>query len=315
MRQVAFLVTPGHQVMVFALISVFEMANKSKEKARYKISFLSEEGGLVTSSVGTQVATVAFCDQAFDTIMITGNPEMRTFSPAVLDFLRQAAGTSRRIAGPCTGAFALAEAGLLDGRRATTHWAYARELQHRFANIRVEDDRIFVKDDAIWTSAGMTAGIDMALAMVEEDVGPEAARAIARKLVMYHRRPGGQSQFSALLDLEPKSDRIQAALEFARRNLASPLTVEELAEVARLSPRQFSRSFRSETRESPAKAVERLRVEAARQMIQDGRLSIDEIAQATGLVDSGRMRRSFLRIFNLPPQAIRRMSRHDTFVS
>jgi len=172
--------------------------------------------------------------------------------------------SSRRIASICTGAFVLAEAGLLNGRRATTHWLLARELQNRFPEVTVEEDRIFIVDGPIWTSAGMTAGIDLALSMLEKDAGPELARAVARKLVIFHRRAGGQSQHSTLLELEPKSDRIQAALIYASKNLRSDLTVEQFAEAARLSPRQFSRSFRAKTGQSPAKAVEDLRVEAPR---------------------------------------------------
>src|SRR3981081_2937621 len=168
------------------------------------------------------------------------------------------------IASTCTGAFVLAEAGLLDGRRATTHWHRARELQARFPKVKVEADRIFITDGPVWTSARMTAGIDLALAMIEEDLGIEVARVVARSLVVYHRRAGGQSQFSTLLALEPKSDRIQTALAYAKRNLASPLTVGQLARAAHLSPRQFSRAFRAETGQSPAKAVENLRLEDAR---------------------------------------------------
>src|SRR5262249_35291087 len=160
-------------------------------------------------------------------------------------------------------AFVLAEAGLLDGRRATTHWYYARELQARFPTAKVEEDRIFIIDGGVWTSAGATAAIDLALAMVEQDLGAAVARRGARMLVVSPRRAGGQSQFSALLELEPKSDRIQGALTYAKRNLEKKLTVEALAEAAHLSPRQFSRAFRAETGQSPAKAIENLRVEAA----------------------------------------------------
>lgn len=152
----------------------------------------------------------------------------------------------------------------------------------------------------------MTAGVDLALAMVEKDHGADVARAVARKLVVYHRRAGGQSQFSALLELEPKSDRIQKALAHARSNLKNTLSVEELAEAARLSPRQFSRTFRAETGQSPAKAVENLRLEAARLMMEQGRHPIDVVAAETGFADRERMRRAFLRAFGQPPQAIRR---------
>jgi transcriptional regulator GlxA family with amidase domain len=226
-----------------------------------------------------------------------------------LAFVRKAMGASRRIAAPCTGAFVLAEAGILDGRRATTHWFFARDLQARFPKVRVEEDRIFIIDGPVWTSAGMSAGVDLALAMVENDLGVEIARSVAKKMVVYHRRAGGQSQFSALLELEPKSDRIQSVLAHARRNLHTPLSVEQLAEVAHLSPRQFSRAFHAETGQSPAKAVENLRVEAARILMEQGQLPIDVVARETGFADRERMRRAFLRAFGQPPQVIRRNAR------
>jgi transcriptional regulator GlxA family with amidase domain len=209
-----------------------------------------------------------FDDTNFDTLMVGGSAVVGALTPGVIKFLRQALGRCRRVAATCVGAFVLAEAGLLDGRRATTHWNRARELQARFPKVKVEEDRIFIIDGPVWTSAGMTAGIDLALAMIEKDLGADVARVVARKLVVYHRRAGGQSQFSALLELEPKSDRIQSALEYAKRNLDAALTVKQLAEAAHLSPRQFSRAFRAETGQSPAKAVENLRVEAARLMME-----------------------------------------------
>ena len=161
-------------------------------------------------------------------------------------------------------------------------------------------------DQGVWTSAGMTAGLDLALAMVEEDLGRELARSAARAMVLYHRRSGGQSQHSALLDLEPKSDRIQSALTYAKSNLKNALTLDELAEAARLSSRQFSRAFREETGQTPAKAVERLRVEAARLMLEEGRHTVETVAYEIGFGDRERMRRAFLRNFGLPPQAVRR---------
>ena len=202
----------------------------------------------------------------------------------------------------------MAEAGLLDGRRATTHWAYAQELQQRFSKVKVEMDRIFVADGPIWTSAGMTAGIDLALGLVERDMGQDIARATARTMVVHHRRAGGQSQHSAMLELDAKSDRVQTALAYARKNLREPLTVEELAEAACLSPRQFGRVFKAETGQSPAKAIENLRLEAARFMLEQGRLPIEEIAREAGFGDRERMRRSFLRTFGQTPQAVRNAS-------
>jgi transcriptional regulator GlxA family with amidase domain len=264
---------------------------------------------MVASSSGVRVETQRFDDPEFDTIMTTGTMDVAPSTPGLLAFLNQASAASRRTASICTGAFVLAEAGLLDGRRATTHWAVARNMQQQFPKIKVQEDKIFIVDDHVWTSAGMTAGIDLCLALIEKDLGVEISRAIAKKLVVYHRRTGGQSQFSALLELEPKSDRIQTALAFARENLRKDLSVEALAEAARLSPRQFSRAFRSETGQSPAKAIENLRVEAARIMIDEGQHPVDVIARETGFSDPERMRRAFLRYFGQPPQAIKRAAR------
>jgi transcriptional regulator GlxA family with amidase domain len=307
MQRVGFIVSSGFQVMSFAALSVFEYANKEMGEPVYDLCLLSETGGSVRSSIGMSVATEPF-DTNFDTLIV-GGAEAPT--PGLIEFLRQALGRSRRVAATCTGAFVLAEAGLLDGRRATTHWNRARELQARFPKAKVEEDRIFIVDGPVWTSAGMTAGIDLALAMVEQDLGADAARAVARMLVVYHRRAGGQSQFSALLELEPKSDRIQSALAYAKRHLDTPLTVGQLAEAAHLSPRQFSRAFRAETGQSPAKAVEKLRVEAARLMMEQSRHPIDVVAWQTGFADRDRMRRAFLRAFGQPPQAIRRSARAE----
>jgi transcriptional regulator GlxA family with amidase domain len=249
--------------------------------------------------------------RSFDTVIAGGSALPGALTPGVIKFLQRALRRCRRVAATCTGAFVLAEAGLLDGRRATTHWNVARELQARFPNVKVEEDRIFIIDGPVWTSAGMTAGIDLVLAMIEKDLGADLARAVARKLVVYHRRAGGQSQFSALLELEPKSDRIQGALAYAKRNLDKPLTVGQLAAAAYLSPRQFSRAFRAETGQSPAKAVENLRLEAARLIMERSRHPIEVVARQTGFADRDRMRRAFLRAFGQPPQVIRRNARAE----
>ncbi|MDB5988807.1 MAG: Transcriptional regulator containing an amidase domain and an AraC-type DNA-binding domain [Herbaspirillum sp.] len=312
MQNIGFVVFPNFQVMGFAAITVFEVANLVAEETIYRVRLLSENGGLVRASAGFSVETEAFGRKIFDTVIVGAGMQIEPSTPGLLNFVRRATQTSRRVAAPCVGAFILAEAGVLDGRRATTHWAFARDLQHRFPLLKVEEDRIFIIDGMLWTSAGMTAGIDLALAMVEKDLGPEVARMVARKLVVYHRRAGGQSQFSALLALEPKSDRIQKALDFAKQNLRSVLTVEGLADAANLSPRQFSRAFRAETGQSPAKAVENLRVETARMLLEQGRLSMDTIANETGFADRERMRRAFLRAFGQPPQTVRRNAKLAT---
>jgi transcriptional regulator GlxA family with amidase domain len=310
-QRIGFTLLPGFQVMSFAVISVFEFANREIGEQVYDVHLLSETGGPIRSSIGISVATEPFDDRNFDTLLVGGSAVAGAVTPGVIKFLRQASEQSRRIASTCTGAFVLAEAGLLDGRRATTHWQRARELQTRFPKVKVEEDRIFIIDGPVWTSAGMTAGIDLALAMIEKDFGADVARAVARQLVVYHRRAGGQSQFSALLELQPKSDRIQRALAYAKRNLATPLTVRQLAEAAHLSPRQFSRAFHAETGQSPAKAVENLRLEAARLMMEQSRHPIEVIARQTGFADRDRMRRAFLRAFGQPPQVIRRNARAE----
>ena len=308
-QRIGFVVFADFQVMGFAAITAFEVANLTVGEPVYDVSLLSESGGLVRASAGFCVETEAFGESIFDTLIVGASARVEAMTPGVLAFVQRSMRTSRRVAGPCTGAFVLAEAGVLDGRRATTHWLFARDLQARFPRLKVEEDCIFIIDGPVWTSAGMTASIDLALAMVEKDLGLDVARAVARKLVIYHRRAGGQSQFSAMLELEPKSDRIQKALDYANRNLQSTLSVDELAEAAGLSPRQFSRAFRAETGQSPAKAVENLRVEAARLLMEQGRHSMDVIANETGFADRERMRRAFLRTLGQPPQAIRRNSR------
>ena len=309
MKRIGVLVFPGFQILDLAAIAAFELANMHAGKTLYKVELLSEEGGLVVSSSGVSTDSKRFTAARFDTLLLTGALTIEPTSEKMCRFLRAGLRRARRVASICTGAFGLADAGLLDGRRATTHWAFAQELQKRHPAIKVQPDRIFINDGPVWTSAGMTAGIDLVLALVEEDLGVEAARFIAKKLVVYHRRAGGQSQYSALLALEPRSDRIQQTLVHARANLRDALSVEELAEVTHLSPRQFSRAFKAETGQSPAHAVENLRVEAARGLIDEGRLALGVVARETGFGDPERMRRAFLRTLGQPPQSVRRVAR------
>jgi transcriptional regulator GlxA family with amidase domain len=255
MLRIGFVLPPGFQMMSLAAVSAFELANVAAGKALYKIQALSEDGGPTPSSLGIGVETRAFGAARFDTLLVSGVLQVVPSSAGLIRFVRSASRRCRRVVSICTGAFILADAGLLDGRRATTHWFYARELQDRFPRAKVDMDRIFVADGPVWTSAGMTAGIDLSLGLIENDFGVELARAVARKLVVYHRRSGGQSQHSALLEMDAKTDRIQGVLTYARQNLRSSLSVEELAGVAHLSPRQFSRVFAAETGQSPAKAM------------------------------------------------------------
>lgn len=308
MHTVGLLVYPNFQALGLAVASVFEYANLFHGKKVYQFRLVSEEGGPVMSSQSFSVNTDRLGDATYDTLIVAGDNDCRLPSASLLEYVRHAPSHSRRVAAICTGTVVLAAAGLLEGKRATTHWFHAQNFRAQYPNVLLDEDRIFVVDGQIWTSAGMTAGVDLALALVEKDFGLETARMVARKLVVSQRRGGGQSQFSALLELDAKSDRVQMALTHVRENLNSDLSVEALAEVARLSPRQFSRVFRDETGQSPAKAVERLRVEAARLMMETTRHPIEVIARETGFGDRERMRQAFLRAFGQPPQAIQRTS-------
>lgn len=306
MVTIGILLSPGFQVLSLSTSTVFELANRFYGQPFYRVDLISEQGGSVVSSMGFTIDTLAFTQRRYDTTLVLGDNELIKPTPGLIHYLQQAFTSSRRLASACTGSFLLATAGLLDGRKATTHWYHARTFRETFPNVKLEEDRIFTVDGKLWTSAGMTACIDLALALVEQDLGAAVARDVARKLVVYHRRAGGQSQFSALLELAPKSDRVQTALTYAKEHLREELSVEQLAEIAHLSPRQFSRLFSSETGQSPAKAIENLRLEAARLMLESGAHSIDSVARESGFGDPERMRRAFIRAFGQPPQMLRR---------
>ena len=312
-RHVAFFIYPQFNLIdlsgpLEALATATSLAPGS-----YRFTVMSLEGGEVESGTGVKVMSQVAVSEAIDTFVIVGDMGVaeREVSPETIALIRAAAAGARRIASVCMGAFLLAGSGLLDGRRATTHWRFAAKLQAMYPALRVDGDRIFVNEDGVWTSAGMTAGIDMTLALIEEDLGRDISRAVARMLLVYYRRPGGQMQYSSLLDLDPESDRIRRTLSFAREHLSEPLSVEQLAEVAHLSLRQFSRAFVAATGMSPAKAVERLRVEAARPMVEDSRETLEAIARAVGFADPERMRQSFVRVSGQPPRTLRRAARTD----
>jgi transcriptional regulator GlxA family with amidase domain len=312
MHRIGYVLPEGFQVMTFSTQPVFEFANLLVRRTVYEVENYALGGGAVRSSFGLTVqARPLTARSSADTWMVAGavDPLATSTEPALLRLVDKLGGRARRICGLCTGAFVMADAGLLDGRRATTHWYWADALQRRHPAVRVQADRIYISDGPVWTSAGMTAEIDLALGLVEMDLGPEIARSVAHRLVMHQRRSGGQSQHSEMLKLAPKSDRIQQVLEHARRHLAQPLSVEELADVAHLSPRQFSRVFAAETGQSPAKAVEGLRIEAARLMLESSRHPVEVVARETGFRDRRHLREAFMRGFGVPPQAVRRDAR------
>lgn len=313
-RSIWFIVFPGFELLdLGGPLCAFNLAIDFHQAA-YEVHVVSTSGGLVPGSSGVAIDTVAPpSSDHFDTLVVVGAATAETLyaQSETTALVAALAPRARRKASVCTGAYLLAAAGLLDGRRATTHWRYAPEFQRRFPAIKVDADRIFVREDDVWTSAGITAGIDLALAMIEEDCGVEVSKAIARDLLVYHRRSGGQSQFSTLLDLEPRPGRIRDALAYARTHLKERLSVEQLAGVAMISPRQFARQFAAETGETPARAVERLRCEAALPQIEGTTEPLDQIALQVGFGDVERMRRVCLRIYGQPPQALRRKSRHQ----
>jgi transcriptional regulator GlxA family with amidase domain len=307
-RTLALLIFPGFQILDAAgPIAAFEVAGRFAGDP-YDLRVLAAEAGLVESSAGAAIAAAALEDGPYDTLMVAGG-DVRRAPAALIAWLRREAPQARRVTSICSGAYLLAEAGLLDGRRATTHWGRSDDFARRYPKVRLEADRIFVRDGTVWTSAGITAGIDLALALVEEDLGDAVARRAAQQLVVHQRRPGGQSQFSALLDMGGVHGRFGALMDWARERLAEKLSVERLAEQAAMSPRNFSRAFAAEVGTTPAKAMERLRLEAARARVETTREPIDHVALATGFGDPERMRRAFLRAFGQPPQALRRAAR------
>lgn len=310
-REIGFLVFPEFQLLdLSGPVAAFEVASAMALGQPYGIQVLSECGGLVRSSSGLHLVTEAAGERFLDTFIVVGGNFCRSpsFSGALIEITKAIAGYSRRTASVCTGAFVLAAAGLLDGKNVTTHWRHAPALQKRYPRLNVDAEPLFTKDGEIWTSAGTNAGIDLALAMIEEDFGYEVSRVTAQSMVVHQRRPGGQSQFAGLLDIEPETERIGKVLDFSRQHLHENLSVERLAEVACLSPRQFSRAFLAETGFSPAKAIERLRAEAARLRIETGQEPIEVVAHKVGFMDPERMRRAFLRLFGQPPQALRRIA-------
>lgn len=307
---IGFFLQTGYQLLDLAgPLDAFQAANVAAARTLYRTDVLSRRGGRVVGSGGVVITTAPSHEALLGTLMVIGGDLARMRCPDEVATVRRLAKNVSRLASVCTGAFLLAEAGLLDGRRATTHWSCVRAFRQRYPAVTVEADRIFVADGSVWTSAGITAGIDLALALIEADHGVDLARTVARELVVYHRRPGGQSQFSAMSELEPASDRMRQVLSFAREHLADSLTVERLAEAARLSPRQFGRAFLRETGETPAKAIERLRVEAARLRLRSSSEPVEVVARAVGFNDPERMRRAFVKRYGQPPQALRRVDR------
>ncbi|HWX69354.1 MAG TPA: GlxA family transcriptional regulator [Steroidobacteraceae bacterium] len=310
MRRIAFLIFPRFQLLDAAgPLAAFEIAGRMRPET-YSLRVIARTPGPVASSSGAPLGADGFGRAGdIDTLIVAGGEGVRDALACArtLGFIRACAERARRVTSVCSGSFLLAAAGLLDGRTATTHWSCSEEFRGRFPQVHLDPDRIFVRAERFWTSAGITAGIDLALALVGEDLGDSVARRAAQQLVVYHRRPGGQSQFSALLELEGTGGRFATLLEYMRAHLGGQLGVEQLAARACMSPRNFARAFHHQTGVTPAKAVERLRADAARALLDSGARSMQEIAQHCGFGDPERMRRAFLRLFGTPPSALRRL--------
>jgi transcriptional regulator GlxA family with amidase domain len=313
-RIIEVLAYPSVQLLdVTGPLQVFASANdlvaETGATPPYSLQVVAKGRHAVTASAGLEIATrpLPRVGAALDTLIVAGGPgvEAASADSALVDWLRQRAQRARRIASVCTGAFLLAASHVLDGRRAATHWSVCADLARRFPAVRVESDPIFVRDGAVWTSAGVTAGIDLALALVEQDLGRTAALAVARYLVVFLKRPGGQAQFSAALSLQSAEDRFGALHDWINKHLSDDISLPLLAGKAGMSERSFSRHYLEATGLTPARAVERLRVEEARRLLSESRLPVKRISQRCGFGSEETMRRSFLRVLAATPQDYR----------
>ena len=318
-RRVIMLAFPGADLLdITGPLDIFSGANTLLPRTQsglpaYGVELVAHEIGPVETSSGIKLlAERRYVDlecRDIDTVMIAGG---LSFEKAVndhqlLDWIRHNAVCARRLASICTGAFLLAEAGILDGRRATTHWAFSESLARRFPNIEVEPDALFIRDGNIYTSAGITAGMDLALSLIEEDYGREIALTVARIFVLFLKRPGGQSQFSIQLAMQQSESPVMQELQkWVLDNLSTDLTVEVLAKRASMSPRNFARVFKAEFRVTPAAFVESARLEAARRSLEESDHSIETVSIACGFKSPDRMRRAFLRHVGVSPQDYRK---------
>ncbi|MGH7040662.1 MAG: GlxA family transcriptional regulator [Acetobacteraceae bacterium] len=313
-RAIEVLAFPLVQLLdVAGPLQVFATANDLAARAGnatpYAARLVAEGGAVVIASAGLGLVAAPLppLDVPLDTLLVAGGPGVRAAAddPTLAGWVRDRAARARRVASVCTGAFLLGAAGLLDGRRAATHWTVCADLARRFPAARVEPDPIFVQDGKVWSSAGVTAGIDLALALVEQDLGRTMALAVARHLVVFLKRPGGQAQFSTTLALQAADDRFAALHAWISLHLAGNLSLPVLAAQAGMSERSFSRHYVEVTGLTPARAVDRLRVEAARRLLSEQRVAVKRIAAHCGFGSEETMRRSFLRLLAATPQDYR----------
>lgn len=312
MRRIEILAFPDVQLLdVAGPLQVFASTNdllvNAGKPAHYQPVAVGAQTPIVTSSaltIGTSALSGA--SEALDTLIVPGGWGVYRAceDQQLVSWIAQRSKTARRTASVCSGAFLLASTGLLDGRRAVTHWQRCGEFRKRFPKVRLDPDPIFIQDGAIWTSAGVTAGIDLALALVENDLGREVALAVARQLVVFLKRPGGQSQFSAALTLQDESGRFDGLHAWMMENITQDLSVADLADKAGMSLRSFSRHYREQTGVTPSKALEEMRLETARRLLEQAQ-PVSRAARRAGFGSEETLRRLFQRRFGVSPQAYR----------
>ena len=319
-----FVAAPGVEILdLVGPLQVFARASEMHSRANpgsppiYSVEVVTiSSRRSLTANCGLRITADRICREVrgkIDTLLVAGGDaiEQNKIDPEAVRWLRKISGRTRRVGSVCTGAMLLARAGLLDGRRATTHWNWCQTLIKRAPRADVDPNPIFVRDENVYTSAGVTAGMDLALALVEEDHGSRLALQVARNLVLYLRRPGGQSQFSAALSLQLTDRKPLRELEaWVLGNLHKPVTVPLLAERVAMSPRNFARVFTKEMKTTPAKFVERLRVEAARRRLEESHNSMEMIAGECGFGNVNSMRNVFQRTLKIAPGQYRRHFRH-----
>jgi transcriptional regulator GlxA family with amidase domain len=313
-RRIEVLAFAGAQLLdVAGPLQAFATANDLAARARaaapYALAVVAREAPSVATSsgLGLVVAPLPPPRRALDTLIVAGGFGVNAASAdeALVGWLRRRAARARRLASVCSGALLLAAAGLLAGRRAATHWTRCAELARKYPDVIVENDPIFIRDGDVWTSAGVTAGIDLALALIEDDLGRAVALDVARQLVMFLKRPGGQAQFSAALALQRGDESFAALHDWIGRNLDGDLSAPRLAARAGMSERNFQRRYKQATGSTPAKAIERLRVEAAQRRLCDSREPIKRVAARCGFGSEETMRRSFARLARIAPRDYR----------
>lgn len=311
-RRIVFVVFPGSLLLdLSGPMAAFEISDETAadKSASYRLTIASTAGGPIRTSAGIEIMSTALAEVSeIDTLVVGGGRGVHDAAEdlQLLTWLSEHSGEIRRLCAVCTGAFVLAAAGLLNHRRAVTHWSSCNLLQERYPDVMVSPDAIYEKDGPIWTSAGVTAGIDLALALIEEDRGRAEAIRVAKRMVVFLKRAGGQTQFSVPLSLQEADDGAFEGLHgWMQDHIAEDLRVETLAAQVAMTPRTFARVYHARTGRTPAKAVEALRLEVARRALEETRLGVKEIAARSGFLDEERMRRAFRRRLGVGPQDYR----------